>query len=161
MMGDEDPHGVLGSPGKCLAGELDLALADPAVLERQRARGIDSQHCDAGQFEERTQGVVDEPAVAGQWRKEAAKHVVERNVVVARYAQDFVAAFAQPLEEAACLLELIGRGALGEVAADHDQVGPELVDARLDRLDESRVVRPKVKIGQVDEAGHETPTTSC
>ena len=109
----------------------------------------------------RAQGVVDEPAVAGQWREESAKHVVERNVVVTRHAQNLVAAFAKPFEEAACLLELLGRGALGEVAADHDQVGLELVDARLDRFDEPRVVCSKVKIGQVDETGHDSPTASC
>ena len=69
-------------------------------------------------------------SIAGQRRQEAAKHVVERHVVVARHAEHLVAGVAKPLEEVAGFRELLGPGALREVAADDDEVGLELVDAR-------------------------------
>ena len=107
-----------------------------------------------GKLDERAQALVDEAAVARQRRQEAAKHVVQRNVVVAGHAEHLVAALAQPFEEFAGFAKLLGARALGEVAADHDQVGLELVDFAFDRLDQPLVVRAEMKVGEMDEAGH-------
>ena len=67
----------------------------------------------------------------------------------------------KPLEKLAGLPELLGAGALREVAADDDEVGLQLVDAPFDRLDQFLVVRAEVQVGQMDEAGHAGSTTSC
>jgi deferrochelatase/peroxidase EfeB len=55
-----------------------------------------------------------------------------------------MAAVLQALEELARLAELLGLGALGEVAADDDEVGFQLVDAFLDALDQALVVRAEI-----------------
>jgi hypothetical protein len=57
-----------------------------------------------------------------------------------------MAAFAQSFEELACLFELLGPRALSEVAADDDEVGLELVDLRVDGLDEAVIVRTEMKV---------------
>ena len=61
---------------------------------------------------------------------------------------------AQLLEELACLLELLGPGALSEVAADDQEVRPERVDVVRNGLDQSLVVSSKMKVRQMDDAGH-------
>ena len=58
------------------------------------------------------------------------------------------------VEEGAGLLELLGPGALGEVAADDDEVGLLLIHPRFDRVDQLVVMRAEVKVGQVDQMGH-------
>ena len=98
--------------------------------------------------------LVDIAAIARERRQEAPKHIVERHVMIAGHAEHFMARLAQPLEELARLLELLGSGALGEVAADDDEVGLELVDAPLDGVDQSLVVGAEMEIGQVNEASH-------
>jgi hypothetical protein len=65
---------------------------------------------------------------------------------------------AQPLEELARFLELLGPRALGEIAADHDEVGLFLMNALLDRLDQPRIVRTEMQIRQMDEASHDART---
>ena len=66
--------------------------------------------------------------------------------------------FAQPLEEAACLLELLRSGALREIAADHDQVGLKLVRLALDGLDQFGIVSAKMQVREVEKASHGRPT---
>ena len=51
-----------------------------------------------------------------------------------------MARIAQPVEELAGLLELLGSGALREVAADDDEVGLDVVDVLPDRRDEALVM---------------------
>jgi hypothetical protein len=74
--------------------------------------------------------------------------------VIAGHAEHLVAAVLQPLEEQARFAELLGLGALGEIAADDDKVGLELVDLRLDGLDQPLVMRAEMKVGKVHEPGH-------
>ena len=96
-------HRLLRRSREGLADEFDLLLAHPALLEGQRARGVDAEHGHTGQLDERAQAVVDEAPVTRQRRQEAAQHVVQRDVVVAGDAEDLVAALAQALEELARL----------------------------------------------------------
>ena len=147
MMHDQKPRLLRVGPGEAVADEGDLLLADMPVLEGQRSRGVDPQHGRIGQIEHRAQIVVDVALVTVQRRQEAAKHVVQRNVVIARNAEHFVALVAQPGEEGAGLLELLGPGALGEVAGNDDEVGLFLVDSLLDRLDQLVVVRAEMEVG--------------
>ena len=74
--------------------------------------------------------------------------------MIARNTEHLVTRLAQLLEEMAGLLELLGPGALGEIAADHDQVGLQFVGLALDRFDEVFVVRAEVQVRQMDEASH-------
>jgi hypothetical protein len=69
-----------------------------------------------------------------------------------------VSRVAQPLEEPACLLELLGARSLGEIAADDDEVGFLLVHALGDRIHEVRLVRAEMEVGQMDQASHDAPT---
>ena len=155
MVSDDDAHRLARRARECFADELDLVLVDASVLEGQRPRGVDAEHRDAGKLDERAQGLVDEAAVAGERRQEAAQHVVERNVVVAGNSEHLVTAVAQPLEELARLAELLGPRALGEVAADDDEVGLQLVDLAVDRFDQPLVVGAEMEVGEMDDAGHD------
>ena len=127
-------------------------------LNVKRTGGVDAQHGDTPKLDERAQGLVDEAPVTGQRRQEAPQHVVQRHVMVARHPEHFVTAVAQPLEEGARIAELLGPRALGEVAADHDEVGLELVDAVLDPFDQPRVMGAEMQVRKMDEASHAGPT---
>src|SRR3954466_10510049 len=80
--------------------------------------------------------------------------------MVAGHTKHFMAALAQPFEEATRLLELLGTGALGEVAADDDQVGLEYVDRPLDAFDQPLVVSAEMEVGKMDEARHPSVNAS-
>jgi len=67
-----------------------------------------------------------------------------------------MAAVAKPLQEAASFRELLGLGALGKVAADHDEVGLQFIDAAFNRLHQPRVMRAEVQIGQMNDASHKS-----
>src|SRR5689334_24516446 len=59
VMRDQHAHCLWIRSRKGLADELDLVLADPAVLEGQRSRGIDAQDGNAAKLDEGTQSFVD------------------------------------------------------------------------------------------------------
>src|SRR3954463_7711944 len=113
MVRNQHPRGVRIGARKGFANELDLLVADAPVLERERARGVDPEHSDALELEERAKRLVNEPPVARQRREETAEHVVKRHVMIAGHAKPLVIRLAQPLEEMAGLFELLGPCALG------------------------------------------------
>ena len=80
--------------------------------------------------------------------------------MVARHAKHVMAGLAQPIEEGARVLELLGPRALGEIAADDNQVGFVGVDPFLNRLDQLGVVRAEVEVGQMDDSRHVASTHS-
>ena len=137
---------------------MNLLLVNPPVLEGQRASGVDPEHSYAGKLDERAQGLVDEAAVAGERREKTAEDVIQRHVMVAGNAEHLVAAFTQPLEKLAGLAKLLGPGALGEVAADDDEVGLELVDLPLDRFHQLFVMGAKMQVGEMDDSSHADST---
>jgi hypothetical protein len=51
-------------------------------------------------------------------------------------------------------LELLGLCALGEVAADEDEVGLETADLGFDGFDQHFVVCAEMEVGEVEEASH-------
>jgi hypothetical protein len=67
-----------------------------------------------------------------------------------------VAALAQPIEERAGFTELLGPRALGEVAADDDEVRCDLVDLALDCHHQPGVVSSEMEVGKVDQASHDS-----
>ena len=142
------------SARKGIADECNLVAIDAAVLERQGASGVDPQNGEARKLNKRAEIVVDEAAIAGERRQEAPENVIERHIMVTRNAEHLVARILKPLEELARLLELVGPCALSKVAADHDKVGVELVNAAFDGAHEVLIVGAKMQIGKVHEAGH-------
>ena len=65
---------------------------------------------------------------------------------------------ADPSQESGGFLELLGPRALSEISRNDDQVGRFLVETLFDRSDQLRVVRPKMQVGEMNQAGH-GPTT--
>ena len=53
MVRHQDAERFLGRARERVADELDLVLVDAPVLERQRPRGVDPEHRDARQLDER------------------------------------------------------------------------------------------------------------
>jgi hypothetical protein len=74
--------------------------------------------------------------------------------VVAGDAKHLVTMFAKPFEELARLAELLGPGALGEIAADDDEVRLEAVDLLADSFHEALVMRAEVEVGKMDDTSH-------
>ena len=74
--------------------------------------------------------------------------------MVARHAENFVAAIPQPFEEVAGLAELLGPRALGEVAADDDEVGLLRIDLFGNGFHQPLVMGTEVKVGEMDDPGH-------
>src|SRR6185437_9646977 len=72
-----------------------------------------------------------------------------------------MAMIAQSLKELASLAELLGPGALREVAADHDEVGFQLIGLPLDGLDQLLVVRAEMQVGKMHDASHGPSTEGC
>ena len=129
-MRDQHARHVRIGPRKGFADKLHLLLAHPSVLEGQRPGGVDAENRHARQLDERAERLVDIAAIARERRQEASKHIVQRHVMISGDAEHFMARIAQPVEELAGLLELLGSGALREVAADDDEVGLYLLNLR-------------------------------
>jgi hypothetical protein len=62
------------------------------------------------------------------------------------------------LKELTGLLELLRPCALGEIAADDDEIGLQLVDASLDSSNQPVVVGTEMQVRKVDEASHARST---
>ncbi len=93
---------------------------------------------------------VDETPVARKRRQESAQNVVERHIVVAGNAKHFVAGMLEPFEEPARIAELLGAGALREIAADDDEVGLQLVDPFLDSFNQPLVMGAEMQVREMD-----------
>ena len=143
---DEDFRHVVRL-GERRPDELHLLAADPPVLEGQRAGGVYAKDSRPLDLVERAQAFVDEPFVAGQRRKEAAKDIVQRHVVIAGHAKHFMASIAKPRKESACFLELLRSGALRKIPADDDEIWLGLVNSFLDCVHQTRVVGPEMEVG--------------
>jgi hypothetical protein len=74
--------------------------------------------------------------------------------VIARDGEHIVALVTEPFEEPARLLELLGLGALGQIAADDDEIGICPIDLLLDCLDHLGIVRSEMEVGEVNQARH-------
>ena len=71
--------------------------------------------------------------------------------MVAGHAEHLVARLAQRFEESARLLELLGPGALGEIAADDDEVGPMHLQPGFGRRHDLLVVSAEMEVGELDD----------
>ena len=154
VMGDQDARDFGIDPAERLANERNLFVIDLAVLEGRGAGGVDPEHRRSRNFVKRAQDRVDEFAVARQRREEAAKYVVQRDIVIARNGQHHMTFVADPLDERAGLFELRSARALGEIARRHHQVRFFRVDASLDRRNQLVVMGSKMEVGDMRETGH-------
>ena len=67
VVSNKDAHCTRCCTRERLADESHLVLVDPAILECQRSRGVDSKYCDPLQFDKRAQAFIDKAAVAREW----------------------------------------------------------------------------------------------
>ena len=113
MVGDEDPGLRLGHAAEAVADERHLLVADPPVLEGQRARRVDAEHGEPLALEPGAEIVVDMAPIAAQRTREALQDVVERHVVIAGDAQRRQPGRLEPVEEGAGLVEIVDRAPAG------------------------------------------------
>src|SRR3546814_1462462 len=73
-------------------------MVDPPILDRQRPRRVEAQYRDRVILEKRAEVIADITLVPAQRRSEAARKIIERNVVIARNDQQFHARRPQPVE---------------------------------------------------------------
>jgi hypothetical protein len=151
MVGDDDLRHRLAERREAAPDRRHLLVVDAAVLERERARGVDADDRDLAVDEGRLEVAVDDSTVLAQRAEEALPDAVERHVVVAR---DHQAGRREPGEEVARFLELRLLRALGQVARDDDEVGADAVDVGDQRLDQRRIGAAEVEVGEVDEGTH-------
>ncbi len=117
-------------------------MIDAAVLESERARGVDAEHGDLVVDEYGFELVANEATVLFERAEAALPDAMERHVVVAGNDET---RRRKAIEKGSCGLEFRGLGALAEVARDDHQIGPERRHRRQQGLDDGRVVRPKCR----------------
>ena len=120
VMGDEDLEDARREGREAGADAVDLVVGQAPALPDVRAGRVHAQHRHLVVVEERGEVGGHQAPVAAQRAEEPAREVEERDVVVAGHHQH---RRGEPVQERARGLELAAPGALGEVAADHDQVG--------------------------------------
>ena len=121
MVDDHHLEDRVAVHGEGLRDLLHLRVGDAALLEGQRSRGVDAEHGDLAIPEAGAAVGAEEALEPAERPGEATDDVVERHVVIAR--DDHHRRRPQPVEEGARRGELAAAGALGEVAADRDEVG--------------------------------------
>lgn len=80
--------------------------------------------------------------------------------MVARHSEDLMALVPDVLQELAGLAELVGACTLREVAADHNEIGFNAVDLVADSVNQPRIMRSKMQVGQVNDASHGLATNA-
>jgi len=78
--------------------------------------------------------------------------------MIAGNDQQFQPRRAQPVEPCGRCAELLDPRALGQVAADDDQVGPTLLQPGCGGVDYARIVRAEMNVGQMSDTGHDQVT---
>ena len=136
-----------------LLDQPHLGAVDPPVLDRQRSGGVDPEHGDLLVLEPGAEIVGNIGLVSVQRRGEAANDIVERNVVIARNGQDLVPGRAQAVEPGRGLPELVDPRALGEIAADDDQIGLLLFQPGLRRRHDLWIVGAEMNVRKMGYAG--------
>jgi hypothetical protein len=114
--------------------------------------GVDADQQDMVEVEFGLEVVAEARLVPGIGREQACRHVVERDVVVARQRQQ--PRHAQRIAEAPRSGELVAAGALGDVAAQDDGVGPLRAHQRLDGGHHRRLLGAEVGVGDVQQHRH-------
>ena len=154
MVSDEDPGLVLGHVGEARPDQRHLLLVDPAVLDRQRARRVDSEHGEPVILEPRAQIGRDIPLVARQGPGEAAEKIVERDIVIARHGDDLEPVRAEPVEPGRGEPELGDPRALSEIAADDEKVRAMLEKPGLGGVGDLRLMGAEMDVGKVGNGRH-------
>ena len=151
VMGDDDLDDLVGQRRQRRAQTLQLLEVDAAVLDDERARGVDADDRELGVDEGRLQVGADVALVVGERPQHAREDVVERHVVVARHDD---LRCRQAREEVARRGEQLAARALRQVAGDDDDVGADPLHRRDQRVEQRRVDAAEVQVRQVDEGAH-------
>ena len=144
MMRDDDARQTGRQTAQAFTQDIDLLVADAAILERQRAGRVDAQHGDFLVHVFGRQIVRHVAPVFHQWRQKAGKDVIQGHVMVARHHH---LRPRQAVEKSPRLLELHAAGALRQVARDHHHVRLQAFDQRAQGRQQGRIDPAKMQIG--------------
>ncbi len=145
VVGDEDAQRAGVALGE--AGDLADAVGLQAAGDLA-AGGVEAEDAQAGSGQQRRLDARDQAVVAADRDQDAADQVVERDVVVAGDGQP---RGVERVQERASAAELTGAGALGEVAADDDELRLDLLQRPQERVYGARRVPTEVRVGDVRE----------
>jgi hypothetical protein len=81
---------------KAFPNHRDLVMIDPPVLDRQRSRGVDPEHCDVVIFEPRAEVIVDISFIPVERRSKTCEHVIQRHIMITGDLQNREARSAKP-----------------------------------------------------------------
>ena len=144
MVRDDDARQTGRQTAQAFTQDIDLLVADAAILERQGAGRVDAQHGDFLVHVFGRQIVRHMAPVFHQRRQKAGKDVIQGHVMVARH-DDLRP--RQAVEKNPRLLELGAAGALREVAGNDDDVRFKALDQRAQGRQQGRIDPAKMQIG--------------
>jgi hypothetical protein len=121
-------------------------MIDPAILDSERPRGIDTENGDLVIFKPRAKIVANVALIAPQRRDEPTENVIERNIVVSRDYENREAGSPQPVEIGGCFAKLGDSSTLGQITADDDEIGLTLLKPGLGRANDPGIIRAEVKV---------------
>ncbi len=150
MVGHDDFRYRVGKAKQPGLRPPDLLLTDPSAFEGERTRGVDPEDGDFAVAIKRLQIILDVALVFFQPAK-AGQKVIKRHVVIPRN-DNFRR--GERVQEGARRAELLFLRALGEIAGDGDQVGPDLCHGFDQRLHGGVADTAEVKIGEVNQRAH-------
>ena len=137
-----------------LANELHLVLVDPAILERQRPGGIDSQYGGFVGFHPGAQILGNIAFITAKRRPKPPDHVIEGNVMIAGNDQQSKPVVPQRAQIIGGIAKLALARALGQVTADDDEIGLFFLQPVDRRRDDIRVICAKMNVRQMCDPGH-------
>ena len=152
MMGDDNFDVCRRQGRKSGAQFCELLAIDPAVLARKRASRVDAGDGDLIVDIERLEVLGDETPETVELAKQSREDVVQRHVVIS-WNNDFRE--RDRIQECARFQELCCARPLGQIARDRDQIRFGHADEVEQRGDDSRINRPKMQIGKMNQRPHQ------
>jgi len=155
LVGHHDANLVRVAIGQPLRHPLHLSPRHHAVLVPARMGGIEPDHQHVVVLEYRLQLIAEVSPVVAVRREQAGEEVVQRDVVIARNHQRLADAIGpHAAHEGGGTGELPATGTLGDVAGEHQQVGPVFAYMVFQGLDHGRLFGTEMGVGNLHDAGH-------
>src|SRR5688572_24054675 len=142
---------AIASLAEVLMKTGDLLARDTAALPGERTRGVEACDKNFAVAVNRVHDVTNNRAIAVERRKEAARHVKKRHIVITRHHE---LRLAEAGEKGAGGEELAPARALREVAADHHEGRRTFPYLGGERLDDDRNFRAEMQIGNMGKRSH-------
>ena len=143
VMGDHDARAIFAARFQPRAAPGHLPRVDAAILECERARGVDAHDRDFVIGVKRLEVLADVPLVIPERFHGAGVHVVQRHVVIAR---DNNLRRRQSIQKSPRFLKLALFGALRKIAGNHHNVGPGFGDGGDQSLHDGGIDAAEVRI---------------